>query len=93
MLDIYYSKALELDNNCQEARDGLMQCAASEPDAESARLRAANDPEIQAILSDPAMRMILNQMENPNALKEHLKNPEVASKLMKLIDAGIIALR
>jgi len=88
-----YRKALELDNNCQEARDGLMQCAASEPDAESARLRAANDPEIQAILSDPAMRMILNQMENPNALKEHLKNPEVASKLMKLIDAGIIALR
>lgn len=66
----------------------------SEPDEESARQRAANDPEIQAILSDPAMRLILNQMsEDPSALREHLQNPEIAEKLAKLVDAGIIALR
>ncbi|VDK49640.1 unnamed protein product [Taenia asiatica] len=87
-------KALELDPNCAEARNGLLRCMSSEPDEESARQRAANDPEIQAILSDPAMRLILNQMsEDPSALREHLQNPEIAEKLAKLVDAGIIALR
>ncbi|KAL5105909.1 Stress-induced-phosphoprotein 1 [Taenia crassiceps] len=89
-----YRKALELDPNCTEARNGLLRCMSSEPDEESARQRAANDPEVQAILSDPAMRLILNQMsEDPSALREHLQNPEIAEKLAKLVDAGIIALR
>ncbi|VDO00103.1 unnamed protein product [Rodentolepis nana] len=89
-----YRKALELDPNCSEARDGLLQSMATEPDEEAARQRAANDPEVQAILSDPAMRLILNQMnEDPSALREHLRNPDIAAKLTKLIDAGIIALR
>ncbi|KAH9279889.1 Stress-induced-phosphoprotein 1 [Echinococcus granulosus] len=89
-----YRKALELDPNCEEARSGLLRCMSAEPDEESARQRAANDPEIQAILSDPAMRLILNQMsEDPSALREHLQNPEIAEKLAKLVDAGIIALR
>ena len=83
-----------MDPNCAEARDGLLQCLNTEPDEESARQRAANDPEIQEILSDPAMRLILNQMsEDPSALREHLQNPAIAEKLAKLIDAGIIALR
>ncbi|VUZ39870.1 unnamed protein product [Hymenolepis diminuta] len=89
-----YRKALELDPNCSEARDGLIQCMTTEPDEEAARQRAANDPEVQAILSDPAMRMILNQMsDDPSALRDHLKNPDIAAKLTKLIDAGIIGLR
>ncbi|BHF84248.1 Stress-induced-phosphoprotein 1 [Sparganum proliferum] len=88
-----YRKALELEPTCEEARQGLIQCATSETDPEAARQRAMYDPEIKEILSDPAMRMILNQMEDPDAMKEHLSNPEIASKLMKLIDAGIVAIR
>ncbi|KAK9717136.1 Hsp90 cochaperone [Basidiobolus ranarum] len=53
--------------------------------------RAANDPEVQQILADPVMNQILQQMqEDPKAAQDHMKNPAVASKIRKLIDAGII---
>ena len=40
-------------------------------DPEEARKRAMNNPEVQQILKDPAMRMILEQMQNdPKALSE-----------------------
>ena len=40
-------------------------------DPEARRKRALQDPEIQQILSDPAMQMILQQMQsNPEALRE-----------------------
>ena len=43
--------------------------SADNPD--DVRKRAMNDPEIQSILSDPAMRIILEQMQNdPKALQE-----------------------
>ena len=51
-----------------------------------------NDPEVQKILNDPAMRMILEQMQNdPQAIQEHLKNPAIAEKFMKLREAGLIS--
>ncbi|CAF1105376.1 unnamed protein product [Rotaria sordida] len=41
--------------------------------------RALADPEIQQILSDPSMRLILDQMQNePLAIHEHLRNPVIA---------------
>lgn len=40
-------------------------------DPESVRRRAMNDPEVQQIMRDPAMKMILEQMQDdPKALKE-----------------------
>ena len=40
-------------------------------DPEVVRKRAMENPEVQAILADPAMQMILQQMQkDPNALKE-----------------------
>ncbi|CAH8664866.1 unnamed protein product [Dicrocoelium dendriticum] len=88
-----YRKAMEIDPGCTEAVQGLRQTYTGDDDPEAARKRAMNDPEIAAILSDPAMRLILNQMEDPTALREHLNNPDIASKLMKLIDAGLISFR
>ena len=89
---VAYEKALELDPNCSEAIEGFRTCsiqAAGDP--EEARKRAANDPEVQRILNDPAMRMILEQMQSdPNAIQEHLKNPQVAANFMKLREAGLI---
>ncbi len=36
-------------------------------------------------------RILLEQMsKDPGAVREHLQNPEIAKKLMKLRDAGII---
>jgi stress-induced-phosphoprotein 1 len=40
------------------------------------------------------MRIILQQMqEDPKAAQDHLRNPEVARRLQKLINAGIISVR
>jgi len=88
-----YEKALELDPNCGEAIEGYKNASIqnySEP--EETRRRAMNDPEIQQILNDPAMRMILEQMQNdPSAIQEHLKTPAIAEKFMKLREAGLIS--
>lgn len=55
------------------------------------RERAMRNPEVVQILSDPAMQAVLQQMSSdPRAAAEHLKNPMVAGKIRKLMDAGII---
>ncbi|XP_022333019.2 stress-induced-phosphoprotein 1 [Crassostrea virginica] len=90
-----YQKALEIDPNSEEAQKGYRDAMLAEGnDPEAVRKRAMGDPEVQAILNDPAMRLILEQMQkDPNAFKEHLKNPEIAKKLEKLLECGIIAIR
>ena len=42
-----------------------------EQSPEAVRARAMNDPEVQSILADPAMQLILGQMQkDPKALQE-----------------------
>ncbi|WAR18977.1 STIP1-like protein [Mya arenaria] len=90
-----YQKALEVDPNCAEAQQGYRSSVVQEnSDPEAVRKRAMENPEIQEILGDPAMRLILEQMQrDPSALKDHLKNPNIAAKIEKLLEAGIIAIR
>jgi len=90
-----YQHAVDLDSNNSEALTGIRECVMAEnSDPEEVRKRAMADPEIQQILKDPAMRMILEQMQNdPKALSDHLQNPEIASKIQKLMQSGIIAIR
>jgi len=93
-----YNKAMELDPNSDEAKNGYKDCAVRQysqkgNDPEEVRNRAMNDPEVQQIMSDPAMRMILEQMQSdPQAAQEHLKNPHIMQKIMKLKDAGLISM-
>ena len=48
----------------------------------------------QQIMSDPVMQSILQQAQtNPAALQDHMKNPAVRQKIMKLVNAGIIKTR
>lgn len=56
--------------------------------------RVSRDPEVVGILQDPVMQGILAQArENPAALHEHMKNPEVSKKINTLIAAGVIRTR
>ncbi|XP_022902492.1 stress-induced-phosphoprotein 1 [Onthophagus taurus] len=94
---VAFQKALELDPNNQEAIQGYRQCSidsmGAAKDPEEIRRRAMADPEVQQIMRDPAMRLILEQMQNdPRALQDHLKNPDIAAKIHKLLDAGLIAI-
>ncbi|KYB24621.1 stress-induced-phosphoprotein 1 [Tribolium castaneum] len=92
-----FQKALEIDPNNAEAINGYRACsienASGSGDPEKIRQRAMADPEVQSILRDPAMRMILEQMQNdPRALQDHLKNPDIAAKIQKLLESGLIAI-
>ncbi|KAG7305966.1 hypothetical protein JYU34_008531 [Plutella xylostella] len=89
-----YQKALELDPSNAEAVDGYRACSTQlHSNPEEVRKRAMADPEVQQILRDPAMRCILEQMQqDPHALQDHLKNPEVAAKIQKLLESGLIAI-
>lgn len=90
-----FEKAQSLDSGNQEAVEGYRQAMmAMNQDPEAVRKRAMEDPEVQAIMQDPAMRMILEQMQRePGSLQDHLKNPVLSKKLRKLIEAGLIAIR
>jgi len=94
-----YSKAMELDPNSDEAKNGYKDCAirmqsgGGGKDPEEVRRNAMNNPEVQQIMADPAMRMILEQMQtDPQAVQEHLKNPAIMEKIMKLKEAGLISM-
>lgn len=67
-----YQKALDLDPSNSEALDGYRSCSvAVSSNPEEVRKRAMADPEVQGILRDPAMRLILEQMQSdPKALQE-----------------------
>lgn len=44
-----------------------------------------------SIMNDPIMQSILQQAQSdPAALNEHMKNPEIRSKVQKLVAAGVI---
>ncbi|KAG0727979.1 Stress-induced-phosphoprotein 1 [Chionoecetes opilio] len=67
-----YQKAIDIDANCQDAATGFRECIMSmNSDPEEVRKRAMADPEVQQIIKDPAMRVILEQMQtDPRALQE-----------------------
>merc|ERR1712136_411991 len=90
-----FEDARKIDGSNQEAIDGYRQAMTLlNSDPEAMRKRAMEDPEVQQIMADPAMRMILDQMQRePGSLHDHLKNPDLAKKLKKLIDVGLIAIR
>lgn len=67
-----YGKAIEIDPSNQEALDGYESVNSQlDNNPEEVKKRALNDPEVREILSDPAMRMILEQMQaDPKAVRE-----------------------
>lgn len=95
-----YKAGLACDESSVECRQGLdrtmrtiNQLSQGEVDKERAA-RGMQDPEIQGILQDPVMRQVLQDMQqDPRSARKHLQNPEVASKIEKLVAAGVLQMR
>ncbi|CCH44638.1 Heat shock protein [Wickerhamomyces ciferrii] len=88
------SNAKEIDQLYSKAYQQRFQGSSANETPEQTFERASKDPEVAAILQDPVMNSILSQArDNPQALQEHMKNPEVARKVQILIAAGIIRTR
>lgn len=63
----------------------------NQEDQETRAKRAMQDPEIQQILQTPEVRNALSDLErDPKAINNILKNPDLAKKFEKLIQAGIL---
>lgn len=68
-----YQAALALDSTNAEALEGFRACRMStfNTDSKEVYKNAMNDPEVSDILRDPAMRLILEQMQSePKAAQE-----------------------
>ncbi|KAI8988219.1 hypothetical protein BDF20DRAFT_854519 [Mycotypha africana] len=81
----------EIQQQMMKAYTAMNPMGNANESAEETLKRAAQDPEVQRILADPVMQQILQQMQaDPAAAQEHLKNPQVANNIRKLMNAGII---
>ena len=95
---VTYRKGLEHDPENEELKDGERRARDAleqmpQDDAVKEMLeRVMMDPEINDIMSDPAMSPVLAEFHNPAALAAHMKNPELAAKVQKLVDAGMLKL-
>lgn len=84
----------EIDQLSAKASSQRFQPASDDESPEQTYERAMRDPEVASIMKDPVMQSILSQaQQDPAALQEHIKNPEVFRKIQVLIQAGIIRTR
>lgn len=99
-----YNEGLKYDNTSEELKDGVKRCLdminkgnrgeLSEEEMQQRQQNAMKDPEIQAILSDPMMRQVLQDFStDPKAAQAHARNPEIMEKLNKLVAAGVVQMR
>ncbi|KUI70530.1 hypothetical protein VM1G_05731 [Cytospora mali] len=84
------ANAKEIEQQQQKALAKMYERRENETE-EQTRQRIMQDPDIMSIMQDPVMQAILQQAQSePAALREHMKNANVRSKIQKLIAAGVI---
>ncbi|PRW58562.1 Heat shock STI [Chlorella sorokiniana] len=99
-----YQEGLKADPENHELKEGLMRCVQAinkmnrgemdEGELKERQARAMADPEVQSILTDPVMRQVLQDMqEDPAAAQQHMRHPDIARKIEKLVAAGILQIR
>ncbi|KAK9823595.1 hypothetical protein WJX72_004113 [[Myrmecia] bisecta] len=99
-----YEEGLKQDPGNQELKEGMQRCIeainkltrgeATEEELKERQAKGMADPDVQNILMDPVMRQVLNDMQqDPRAAQKHLKHPDIAAKLQKLVNAGIVQMR
>ena len=61
------------------------------PEVPEDRKRALEDPEIQAVITDPTIQKVLKDMNtDPSSISKYMRNPGIAEKIRMLIASGII---
>ena len=90
-----FEKGLSLEPDSSELKEERMRTMAAintgEADPERAK-QAMQDPEIQAILRDPTINKVLQDLQqNPQAGQAALKDKDIRAKIEKLIAAGVLA--
>eukprot|EP00850_Spirogloea_muscicola_P014647 SM000106S13995 [mRNA] locus=s106:378050:382571:- [translate_table: standard] len=99
-----FQEGLKHDENNQELLDGIRRCVEqvrrtnrgdlTPEELKERQAKSLQDPEIQAILTDPIMRQVLTDFqENPQSAMQHQKNPMIMAKIQKLVAAGIVQVR
>ncbi|KAL5508107.1 STI1 [Sanghuangporus vaninii] len=87
------SHTMEIQQQLMKCNQALSAQRSNESEEETLQ-RAMRDPEVAKIMTDPVMQTILQQAQSdPKALQDHMKNPGVRDKIMKLVSAGIIRTR
>lgn len=89
-----YEAALEYEPNNAEIAAAIqktMYAINTNQDEESVRQNVARDPEIQAILVDPVMRQVLQDLKtDPTSFAKYMADPRIKANLDKLIASGVI---
>ena len=95
-----YKKALELEPENEDARDGLRRTVAkineapSDADQKERAARAMQDPEIQSILHDPMVNAALEDLQRDSgSMRRVMQDPVMAAKIQKLIAAGVLGVK
>jgi len=90
-----YQRALDIEPNNRECEQGVQSTMAKMnegQDEETVKKNVQNNPELIRILQDPMMQSVLKDLQenNKEALMQHLSNPDIRTKIEKLIQAGVI---
>ena len=92
-----YERGLKKDPENELCKQGIQKTqqqiylSNSQEDQETRAKRAMMDPEIQQILQTPEVRNALADLEkDPNAAQRIFANPDLRTKMQKLIEAGVI---
>lgn len=92
-----YEKGLKIAPDNRELKQGLMKTQMKIQQSQGGKVdeqqvqAAMRDPEIQGILQDPQINTILRQMEqDPSVAAKAMRDPDISSKVQKLIAAGIL---
>ncbi len=95
-----YRAGLQVDPENVLCRQGMAKVSEAISSANNQGVdqeRAAHamaDPEIQAILSDPTIRQVLSDFqENPKFAQQALSDPDIRSKIERLIAAGVLQVK
>lgn len=91
--DTEHKHTREIADQSRKCNEAIYAQRSTETEQETLQ-RAMQDPEVASIMSDPVMNQILqSSQQNPAALQDHMKNPDIRKKIQKLVAAGVIRTR